>query len=499
MGRVLGVAGSGWRHEVQWQERPLAGQRLALPAAVRPNPEVVVSNVAPRLAQLVAEHGLAAYDQALPALDRLATAHILHALAELEVGPRAGERFTAASLADRAGVVAAQRRLLGRMLEALAEDGLLLRAGQEWEVSASLAKGQAQPLAARLSDRHPVCAVEFALVQACGPHLADVLRGRRDPLQLLFPGGSFEATEPLYERTPYARAFNAALAAAVAGIVEALPQGRSLRVLEIGAGTGGSTSAILKVLPAGRTRYVFTDLSRLFLDRAAAKFAGYAFVEYALLDAERPFGPQGLPEHGFDVVLASNVLHATRDLAATLGNVLEALAPGGVVLLLEGSRAHRWVDITFGLTEGWWRFQDVALRPSYPLLPAPAWVHLLRRVGFAAAAALPGDESAEQSILVATAPSAASGAAASERDDRASAIARRSWLVLADQGGLGAAVADEVRRAGAVVRLARPGDAVDDAVAAARREGGDRALVVLHLGAWTSRTRRRRVRRPSRS
>ena len=330
MSRVLGVAGSGWHHELQWQERPLAGQRLAAPeAAVRPEPEVVVARTLPRLRQLATEHDLAAYDQAIPALDRIATAHIGRALADLGWRPGVGDRITAPALADRAGVVAPHRRLLGRMLEALGEDGVLRRSGEEWVVAVPLATDDPEEVARATAERHPVCATELALIARCGPYLADVLRGRRDPLQLLFPGGSFEATEPLYERTPYARAFNAALREAVAGIVETLPPGRTLRVLEIGAGTGGSTSALLPVLPPDRTRYVFTDLSRLFLDRAAAKFAGYPFVEYALLDAEKPFAAQGIPEHGFDLVLASNVLHATRDLARTLGNVLEALAPGG--------------------------------------------------------------------------------------------------------------------------------------------------------------------------
>jgi len=500
MSRVLGAAGSGWHHELQWQERPLAGQRLAVPeAAVRPEPEVVVARTLPRLRQLATEHGLEAYDQAIPAFDRIATAHIGRALADLGWRPEVGDRISAPALADRAGVVAPHRRLLGRMLEALGEDGVLRRSGEEWVVAVPLATDDPEDVARATAERHPVCATELSLIARCGPHLADVLRGRRDPLQLLFPGGSFEATEPLYERTPYARAFNAALREAVAGIVETLPPGRTLRVLEIGAGTGGSTSALLPVLPPDRTRYVFTDLSRLFLDRAAAKFAGYPFVEYALLDAESSFAAQGIPEHGFDLVLASNVLHATRDLALTLGNVLEALAPGGGLLLLEGSRAHRWVDITFGLTEGWWRFQDVSLRPSHPLLPAPGWVDLLQRVGFDGAAALPGDERAEQSILVARAPSTAAAVGKAGQDQRPSAATPApAWLVLADQAGVGAAVAEEVRRAGGVAMLAVPGGSVagsdeaarvdsssgeslDLVVANAKRMGGARPLVVLHL------------------
>src|SRR6185437_15913048 len=66
----------------------------------------------------------------------------------------------------------------------------------------------------------------------------------------------------------------------------------------------------------------------------------------------------------------------------TLAHVREALAPGGVLLLVESTAARRWVDIVFGLTEGWWRFADQDLRPDHPLLSREAWSRLLQEQGF---------------------------------------------------------------------------------------------------------------------
>jgi hypothetical protein len=50
---------------------------------------------------------------------------------------------------------------------------------------------------------------------------------------------------------------------------------------------------VLPQLPADRSRYVFTDLSPLFLDRARQKFAAYPFVEYRLLNIENDPAAQG--------------------------------------------------------------------------------------------------------------------------------------------------------------------------------------------------------------
>ena len=233
----------------------------------------------------------------------------------------------------------------------------------------------------------------------------------------------------------------------MAAVIESLPPGRTLRVLEVGAGTGGSTAAILPALPPYRTEYLFTDLSRLFTTRAEEKFRDYPFVRYALLDIERSPLTQGIKPQYFDLIVASNVLHATRDLRETLRHIRELLVPGGLLFLLEGTRPHLWVEVTFGLTEGWWRFADAALRPFHPLLTAKRWVELLREVGFSDAAAVPETVTdaavGHQAILLAREPLATRRAA-----EAGTTRAEGTWLIFGEEAGLGRALADRVREGG---------------------------------------------------
>ena len=147
------------------------------------------------------------------------------------------------------------------------------------------------------------------------------------------------------------------------------------------AGTGSTSSYVLSRLPADRTEYVFTDVSPLFIGHAQQKFRRFPFVRYQLLDIEQNLSAQGFQQGRFDIVLAANVLHATSDLKRTLENVRQLLAPQGMLLLLEGNRPQRWVDLVFGLTEGWWKFTDRQLRPSYPLLSGNKWRALLEEAG----------------------------------------------------------------------------------------------------------------------
>src|SRR5690606_31825772 len=114
------------------------------------------------------------------------------------------------------------------------------------------------------------------------------------------------------------------------------------------------------------------------------KYAAYPFMSYATLDVEKRPSEQGFEAGAYDLVVASNVLHATADLREALTNVRELLRPDGHLLVLESTDPVGWIDITFGLTEGWWRFTDLDIRPDYPLVSAATWTSVLKDVGFTA-------------------------------------------------------------------------------------------------------------------
>ena len=223
---------------------------------------------------------------------------------------------------------------------------------------------------------------ELRMLRRCGEKLAACSPAAKIRSQLLFPGGSFAEARQLYVESPYARTYNGALGEALQAAIATLPAGARLRVLEIGAGTGGTTTYVLPLLPADRVEYTFTDLSPLFLDRAAAQFAAYPFLRRAILDIERDPASQGFEAGQYDIVIAANVLHATADLRQSMLHVRSLLAPSGLLFLLEGVAPERWVDLSFGLTEGWWRFSDGSLRKSYPLISRAAWHRPSRGFGF---------------------------------------------------------------------------------------------------------------------
>ena len=427
LARAVGANAAGLDdlfYRVDWQEAPLAEPaQLAGPCDIAPAARH-------RFAELAEQHGLAVYDELLPELDRLSVAHSVEALRDLGVDMTEGHVF---------GNPLPSSKLILRLLDILIEEGVLRRRGERYEVARAPAPIDLDARYNDLLKRFNGTDAELKILRRCGSALGDVLAGRQDPLQLLFPNGSLTEARQLYVESPFARTYNTALADALAAAVTTLPKGRRLRVLEIGAGTGGTTSYVLPRLDPDKVDYTFTDISPLFLERAAAQFDFYPSLQCRLLDIERDPAAQGFARAHYDVVIAANVLHATADLRQTLAHVRGLLAPDGLLFLLEGVAPERWVDLTFGMTPGWWRFTDAALRPDYPLIDTPRWLELLEAEGFGEPAAVPGENPASR-------------AQAQQRLIVARAVRQlRHWALIGERDGVGAALAH---------RLTARGDAV---------------------------------------
>ena len=220
-----------------------------------------------------------------------------------------------------------------------------------------------------------------------------------------------------------------------------------MRVLELGAGTGGTTRWVLTALQGQRTTYSFTDVSPAFLEAAQVRFKDAPFLKTALLDLERDPTEQGFAPGSFDIVVASNVLHATTDLARSLARARNLLAEGGVLLLIEGVAPGRWVDLTFGMTKGWWHFTDTSVRPNYPLVSRDRWQALLVEAGFEAIVMTPDQGSracGQQALIVARRATADRQVTiVASEDEPAASLAR-----VLERRGIGARIVRELPASG---------------------------------------------------
>ncbi|WP_341529475.1 beta-ketoacyl synthase N-terminal-like domain-containing protein [Nostoc sp. UHCC 0302] len=371
-----------------------------------PTPAAIKAQLQLQLAPIIAQTKLENYTVGLSHLESLSIAYVLEAFAQLGWCFSLRQQFTVETLIENLGIDSLHLRLLARLLEMLAEVGILQQQQAQWQVQKlpELIKPQSQMN--WLLTNYPIVNTELTLLERCGSQLASVLRGKCDPLQLLFPGGDFSITAQLYEKSPVAQVMNILVQKVLVTVLAQISAGRKLRILEIGAGTGGTTSHILPYLSPNQVEYTFTDVSPIFLFKAQQKFQDYPFVRYQILDIEQDPLVQEFAAQQYDVIVAANVLHVAGNLRDCVKNIKQLLAPGGMLVLLEGTQPQRWLDLIFGLTKGWWQFKDLDLRPAYPLLSSYKWQQLLIEAGFSTVETLPGGEDSQgtlskQTVIVA--------------------------------------------------------------------------------------------------
>ncbi len=430
---VAAEAPADWFYRPVWQLKPLrAGSQ---PVAGAPDIAALQPVLIARASRLRTEYGFDRYDALKPQLDDVSAAFVVEALSQLGFPFMPGAHPTTAELRECCGVVERQRMLFGRALEMLAEDGILCLEGDEWRVLQTPYEIDSASKCLALRQQFAAFGPEIEMLARCGASLGPVLRGDVDPVELLFPSGSFDNAERLYTQSPGPKV---------------------LQYFGCGGRRGGSGR------PTSRRHPCFGNRSRhrrchrppsgtisirphgILLHRRVSgvprKGRGKIPVvlllsRYHLLDIEREAEPQGFAAGQFDIVIAANVLHATAELRATLRHIRSLLAPSGLLILVEGTTPERWVDLTFGMTDGWWRFRDRDLRPNYPLISRDSWRGLLDEAGFSQTGSVQPLEGSQQAVLLARVPVADSFG-----------IGR--WLVVPDMRGFAPALSRRLKPVG---------------------------------------------------
>ncbi|KAF2468734.1 polyketide synthase [Lindgomyces ingoldianus] len=210
----------------------------------------------------------------------------------------------------------------------------------------------------------------FAAISRFGPNLTSLLKGTVQPISLLLEDNLLGR---IYSEERCRRCY-AQIAAYCAEYGRQRPQ---MRVLEIGAGSASASLPILTALrSSGRvmaSQYVFTDISAGFFDAAKDVLADFDdTVSYQVLNIEDDPTTQGFEAGSYDIIIASNVIHATRSISSAISNAASLLRPSGKLILMEITQDRLFYNFIFGAFEGWWAGSEEG-RTSSPLLSADQW------------------------------------------------------------------------------------------------------------------------------
>ncbi|KFH40913.1 Lovastatin nonaketide synthase-like protein [Hapsidospora chrysogenum ATCC 11550] len=236
----------------------------------------------------------------------------------------------------------------------------------------------------RLWDQVAAASVNGEMTVRIGKNLLGIMRRQITPLELMMEG---KLLYKYYEKLlRMSRSFEQ-LEQILQVFSHACPRPK---ILEIGGGTGSATGPALRAMSSGDdgvqeprlSRYDFTDVSSGFLEAAHEKFAPWAhLMTFNTLDIENDPQEQGFELQTYDLIIACQVLHATKDMTHTLANVHKLLKPGGKLVMVETTQDAIDVQLVFGTVPGWWLSTEPERKYS-PNMPLSMWADILGRSGF---------------------------------------------------------------------------------------------------------------------
>ncbi|KAF1993194.1 putative hybrid NRPS/PKS enzyme [Amniculicola lignicola CBS 123094] len=218
---------------------------------------------------------------------------------------------------------------------------------------------------------------DVRLLQAIGENIIDIATGKTQGIEI---GMKDDLLSKLYAEGLGFLEHTRFLARLVRQITHRYPD---LNILEVGAGTGGATKLVFHEIGQRFASYTYTDISSGFFEAAQQAFSSRLDkMSFKVLDISKDIRQQGYSEYGYDIVIASWVLHATPMLRETITNIRRLIKPGGFLVVTElhdGTLAR--AGTIFGALPGWWlgvgdgRALSPAVDPSH-------WDNLLRECGF---------------------------------------------------------------------------------------------------------------------
>jgi len=318
---------------------------------------------------------------------------LLAAFHRMGVFLRSSTRYNCDALADQLGIIPEYSRLFYALLNILSRASYLESRDGEFQttpaVEASLSKAELDLLGQRLVESRPELTAHADCLRVCLDAYPDILTGKRSHMQVLFPNGSLTQIEVIYKSDAVADTCGRLSAVLIASYIQTrqeIDTEAPIRILEVGAGTGAATTLILPQLAelSANIEFVYSDLSPAFLEHGRRCFGQtYPFMRFLPLDLERPPKQQSFSGNEFDLIFAGNVLHATQNIRQTLAHLKWLLRRNGLLLINEVTSVHDFATLLFGLTSGWWRYQDETERiPDSPLVSAQSWQRLLAESGF---------------------------------------------------------------------------------------------------------------------
>ncbi|MDM8560645.1 SDR family NAD(P)-dependent oxidoreductase [Candidatus Parabeggiatoa sp. HSG14] len=377
-----------WESWLSTKKREITQEPLTVKQEVN-----FVNEVEARLEKTLAIKGLAYHEGLQQSLDNLCTSFIYSYYFSKTIALSKGEHYKKAELKTALGIMPQFEKFYNFFLNVLAEDNFVKVEGEHIEFLNVEQVKEPAILKKEFYQKFPQFQGIVNILEHCTTHYGKALSGEIVPINVLYPDGTPGGilAQNADKTAEYAndKLYMTLLGEILSAIAD---KGRTLKILEVGGGTGGLTHYVLEALKNYKVEYHFTDLGKSFVRNAEkeASKRGLDDMKFGLFDISKDPEKQGYKKDFFDIIIGYNVVHATKNIEKTTANLLKLLVPSGLMCLVETVKQQRWDDMIWGLAEGWWYFDDN--RNNSPLLSLDKWEQVLNKHPIVSVTTFPQDE-----------------------------------------------------------------------------------------------------------
>lgn len=212
--------------------------------------------------------------------------------------------------------------------------------------------------------------------------LLKLLTGQLKALDLLFPKGDINRAIGFYQNHLCSRFLNNTLVELLKKIISNYnsKEKKCLKILEVGAGVGGTSNYLIPGLKFYNIEYYYTDVSSYFINEAKKRYKEYDFVKYGLFDINLPYWEQGYSSMEFDIVLGNNVFHNAKDCLKCMKEIKELIVPGGYLAVLDTIKDPYYMQTSVRFNEGLSNFEDFRKNTKSPFLKREEWKNIFEEI-----------------------------------------------------------------------------------------------------------------------
>jgi NADPH:quinone reductase-like Zn-dependent oxidoreductase/NAD(P)-dependent dehydrogenase (short-subunit alcohol dehydrogenase family)/acyl carrier protein/SAM-dependent methyltransferase len=358
------------------------------------------------------------------------------------------------------------------LLRLLERHGLARESGEGWRLKPESGFPESRTIWRTLLDERPELVADLALSAGAASAQERFLRFGARAAADMPPA----LLDQFLFASPAGKRAIAALCHAVQALAESWPEGRPLRIIEIGAGSGALCRRLLAQLArrVASLVYVATDPDADAVARLAAVVSSRPGARACPWDP-RESEDDRLPSSLFDIALSASSLTRLACDRDALAALHRRLADGGVLLAAEPEPNTLWAMI-FGEAATSSNARRRAVHADALIQRADAWRALIEEAGFEGFASVPLAEAHWPARLI------AARASRNAEEESVTAPTKRAVLIASADDPLARALARRLSDAGLMAELLDPPAVTDgNLLCAALAESGAQAPEVVLL------------------